>query len=120
MSVLCDFTSQRCMLTRATENLGPCRKIRLRPFFLDDETRDRGPENSTPPQVEPAGEARLEPGSVCVPGTCHAGDPARRDPRYPNSTLPGAHPPPPPSRCRPPPRPRSDQSLPSRDPAAPP
>src|SRR5436309_13268639 len=100
MSVLCDFTSQRCMLTRATENLGPCRKIRLRPFFLDDETRDRGPENSTPPQVEPAGEARVEPGSVCVPGTCHVGDPARRDPRNPNSAFEGVDRAPSRSNCR--------------------
>src|SRR3989442_7845295 len=77
------------MLTSATEHLGPCRKIRLRPFFLNDETRDRGPENATPAHVEAASEARVEPGSVCVPGTRHVDDPARRDPRDPKSAFAG-------------------------------
>src|SRR2546425_11879102 len=75
------------MLTSATEHLGPCWKIRLRPLFLNDETRDRGPEDPTPAQVEAASEARVEPGSVCVPGTRHVDDPARRDPRNPNSAF---------------------------------
>src|SRR2546428_4856758 len=83
------------MLTSATEHLGPCRKIRLRPFFLNDETRDRGPENATPAHVEAASEARVEPGSVCVPGTRHVDDPARREARDPKSAFAGANRPPP-------------------------
>src|SRR2546430_16593025 len=75
------------MLTSATEHLGPCRKIRLRPFFLNDETRDRGPENATPAHVEAARQARVEPGSVFVPGTRHDDDPARRDPLVSTSVL---------------------------------
>src|SRR2546422_11631491 len=77
------------MLTSATEHLRPCRKIRLRPFFLNDETRDRGPENATPAHVEAASEARVEPGSVRVPGTRHVDDPVRRGPRDPNYAVAG-------------------------------
>src|SRR3989442_11852624 len=99
------------MLTSATEHLGPCRKIRLRPFFLNDETRDRGPENATPAHVEAASEARVEPGSVCVPGTRHVDDPARRDPRDPNSAFPGGDRAPPRSQRRHHDRRGSKQSL---------
>src|SRR2546422_2613124 len=100
------------MLTSATEHLRPCRKIRLRPFFLNDETRDRGPENATPAHVEAASEARVEPGSVCVPGTRHVADPPRRDRRAPNSDVAGADPPPPRSLRRHHDRRRSNQPPP--------
>src|SRR2546422_3403163 len=100
------------MLTSATEHLGPCRKIRLRPFFLNDETRDRGPENATPAHVEAASEARVEPGSVCVPSTRPVADPPRRESRDPKSAFPWAYRPPSRSRCYPPDRRGSKQSPP--------
>src|SRR5207249_12109841 len=58
--------SEGCVSACATENLGPCRKVRLRPLLFHDDTCDRGPENPAATEVEPAGQARIKAGAIRI------------------------------------------------------
>src|SRR3990172_1963900 len=72
-------SSEGRVASRAGQDLGPGRQIRLRPAMLDHEARDGRREDPTPPQVVSAAEAGIEPGAVRVPRSGDIDDLLRSD-----------------------------------------
>src|SRR5437867_1210768 len=79
--------SEGCVSACATENLGPCRKVRLRPLLFHDETCDRGRENPAATEVEPAGQARIKAGAIRIARAGHVDHFAGANPRDSNSAV---------------------------------